>query len=365
VRARRGGILGAALVLVMTLTGCATSPAGSAEPAGDGAPLVPLDRLELLADPFAYEGASTAILHDSAIEPVATAPAQSLPSTVKSADLGGTSTVTVTDTSRVIAIDLAGSLAATVWGLGFGDTLIARDQSTTFPGAADLPLATSGGHSVNAEAIIALRPTLVITDGTVGPRDVLEQLRDVGITVVFVDHEASFTGAEDLARDVAAIYGAPEAGRLLAERIATEVGDVERAVADIAPRPGLRMMFLYLRGGSGVYYLFGEESGADDLIHALGGIDVAGEIGWTGMQPITDEATIAADPDLILVMSDGLESVGDVDGLLDEIPALALTTAGKHRRFVDMADGQVLSFGPRSAGVVDALARAIYAPEPE
>jgi iron complex transport system substrate-binding protein len=30
---------------------------------------------------------------------------------------------------------------------------------------------------------------------------------------------------------------------------------------------------------------------------------------------------------------------------------------------VDMADSQVLSFGPRTALVIDALARAIYAPE--
>ncbi|MFP5356169.1 MAG: hypothetical protein ACLGIK_13645, partial [Gemmatimonadota bacterium] len=35
-----------------------------------------------------------------------------------------------------------------------------------------------------------------------------------------------------------------------------------------------------------------------------------------GMQPMTDEAIIAANPDLILVMTHGLESAGGVDGLL-------------------------------------------------
>ena len=43
-------------------------------------------------------------------------------------------------------------------------------------------------------------------------------------------------------------------------------------------------------------------------------------------------------------------------------PAFALTAAGQNRRFVDMADGVVLGFGPRSAAVLDALARAVYAP---
>src|SRR5690606_4839480 len=114
---------------------------------------------------------------------------------------------------------------------------------------------------------------------------------------------------------------------------------------------------------SGIYYLFGSESGANDLITSLGGIDVASEIGWTGMKPMTDEALIAANPDLILVMTSGLNSVGGVDGLIADKPAVGITNAGKNRRFGDMADGDVLSFGPRTATTIDALARAIYAPQ--
>ncbi len=81
------------------------------------------------------------------------------------------------------------------------------------------------------------------------------------------------------------------------------------------------------------------------------------------MRPMTDEAMIAADPDLILVMTDGLASVGGVDGLLESKPAIALTSgAGSTAGSCDMADGEILSFGPRTADVLDALARAIYAP---
>ncbi|TPX00892.1 hemin receptor, partial [Schumannella luteola] len=101
--------------------------------------------------------------------------------------------------------------------------------------------------------------------------------------------------------------------------------------------------------------------GASRLITALGARDLASELGWSGEVPMTDEAMIAADPDLILVMTDGLASAGGVDGLLAAKPAIGLTTAGEHRRFVDMADGVVLSFGPRSAAVLDALARSLYA----
>lgn len=369
---RRSGLaaalITAAVVLLSACAASAPAPTGDVSVAADRPPLT---EVTALADPRSYEGPSTATLADAAIEPVNGAgtsvqPAQALPATVTSHDLSGDVEVTVADTSRVITMDLSGSLAATVWGLGFGDTLVGRDVSTTFPGTEDLEVVTGSGHTVNAEAVIALRPTLVITDGSIGPVDVVQQLRDVGITVVFVDRASSFAGAGDLARSVAAVYGAPEVGELLAQRIASDVDRTRAEIADLAPaEPAdrLRVAFLYLRGSAGVYYLFGSESGADELIEGLAAVDVAGELGWNGMQPLTDEAMVAADPDLILVMTDGLESVGGVDGLLEDKPAIALTAAGQHRRFVDMADGQILSFGPRSAAVLDALARAVYAPE--
>ncbi len=356
----------AAVASVALLAGCATATPQPQNGAESTSPVDtrPLAELELYADPRAAEGPRTAVAGSEAIEPVTENPTQALPASVVSHDTGGDTRVTVADTSRVLALDLAGSLAATVWGLGLGDTLVGRDTTTTFPGAGDLPVVTSGAHAINAEAALALRPTLVLTDGSIGPRDVLAQLRESGVTVVFLENEPSFEGAVQLARDVAAALGVTEAGELLAERLAGEIDGIRAqidAIAPTDPERKLRIVFLYLRGGSGIYYLFGEESGADHLIEALGARDVAGELGWQGMRPMTDEALVKADPDVILVMTDGLASAGGVDGLLAAKPALALTTAGKHRRIVDMDDGEVLSFGPRSARVLDALARVLYA----
>lgn len=364
---RRLATVLAVAALVFSLAACTPAAGTDAEVPGAAAAAehVPLADVTPLADPKAYEGASTAHLVGSAIEPVMDAPGQSLPTTVVSHDRSGDVDVTVTDTSRVIAMDIAGSLAATVWGLGFGDTLVGRDISSTFPGVEALPVITGSGHTINTEAVIALRPTLVITDGSIGPNDVVTQLRDVGIPVVFIEDTASYDGAIEMARAVAAVYGATEAGEALAQRTADALAATRADIAALAPQAEgdrLRMVFLYLRGSSGVYYLFGSESGADQLIEALGGVDVAGELGWGGMRPLTDEAMVSADPDLILVMTSGLDSVGGVDGLLQAKPAIALTTAGQQRRIVDMADGEILSFGPRSAEVLDALARAIYAP---
>lgn len=361
----------AAAVLVAVLAGCGTqvpTAEGTYARSSLDEVRVPLSELDTLVDPKSYEGPSTAILQSADIVPAHEDPAQELPATVASHERDGDLEVTVVDTSRVIALDISGSIAGAVYGLGFGETLVARDVSTEFPSAVDLPIATSSGHTINPEAVLAFRPTLVITDGSIGPSDSFQQLRDAGITVVYVDNDPTFAGAQEMVRQVAAAYGATAAGESLAQRIGSEVASVKADVAAIAPDAAadkLRIAFLYLRGSSGVFYLFGPESGADVLIEALGGIDAGAEAGITGMQPLTDEAMLAANPDLILVMTDGLKSVGGVDSLLAAKPAIALTNAGQHRRFVDMADGDILSFGPRSAQIVDALARAVYAPDSE
>jgi iron complex transport system substrate-binding protein len=305
------------------------------------------------------------VLGETSLDPITQNPTVSLPVTVDSDELSGELEVTVRSANRVLALDMSGSLAATVWALGLGDKLVGRDISTTFPGVEDLPVVTGSGHAISPESVLELRPDLIITDGTIGPLDVVLQLREAGVTVVFVREKPGLDAPAALARSVATIFGMPETGEALASRITAELNSVLTTISQNTPTieaDKLRMVFLYLRGANGIYYLFGQESGAGDLIEGLGGIDIATDIGWTGLRPMTDEALIAANPDLILVMTDGLNSVGGAAELVQLKPAIGLTAAGQNLRFVDMDDSQVLSFGPRTPAVMDALARAIYDP---
>ena len=362
-------VLSALAVGVFALAGCqpaSYSGSSAVMTAEENRP--DLADIAWLDDPRSWEGPSTAVLGPHALDPITdTAPEPALPTSVTSDDLAGDVEITISRAERIIAVDMSGSLAQTLWGLGYGDRLVGRDISTTIPGTDDLPVVTGSGHSISIESVLDLRPDLVITDGTVGPIDVMMQLRDAGITLVFVREPAGIDQAAHQARRVAEILGHEELGIQLATHISDQITTVRETIAANIPGDNekrLRMVFLYLRGANGIYYLFGDESGAGDLIEALGGIDVAGEIGWEGLRPMTDEALIQANPDLILVMSGGLESVGGVDELIAKKPAIGLTTAGQHRRFVDMADSVVLGFGPRTPAVLDALARAVYAPTP-
>ena len=208
---------------LVALTGCAApSSTPQQSPTVTGDPSVPLAQLDILDDPRSYEGPSTAVLETEAVVAGAT-PEQELPASVVSHDLSGDTDVTVDSTERIIAMDIAGSIASTLVALGLGDNLVGRDISTTVPELAELPVITSSGHTVNNEAILALRPDVLITDGTVGPIDVVLQLREAGIAVVFVDTEPSMDGASELARQVAAALGVVPTGEVLADSLSASI----------------------------------------------------------------------------------------------------------------------------------------------
>jgi iron complex transport system substrate-binding protein len=345
---------------MLVLTGCAASPAPVA-PVDEKTPTSTSTPIgQSMQDPREIHGASTAAHVDEVI-PITTTATPRLPVTVT--DESGAS-VTITDVSRIIALDVYGTLAETVVGLGLGDALIGRGASNTLASMADLPIVTQNGHDLNGEAILSLAPTLILTDTTVGPAEVQQQLVSSGVPVLFFSPDRSIDLISGQVTTVAAALGLDAEGAKLATRIEKEVDHAMTAIAAMAPADPadrLRIAFLYVRGTAGVFFVFGKGMGADGLIAGIGGIDVATEAGITGAKPANSESLLVTNPDVFLLMSDGLQSTGGVDGLLAR-PGVAETRAGQNRRIVDMSDGQILSFGPSIAAVLTSLATAIYAP---
>lgn len=354
-------VIVATLVSALIVTGC--SPA---EPKTSNVHVaetgIALKDAALIESPKSYVGPSSALVTDDAVlEPLGKATPQ-LPATVT--DMQDT-VVTVTDTSRILALDVYGTTSRIVYRLGLGDNLVGRDTSSNFPEVAHLPLVTPAGHELSAESILDLAPTVIITDTSLGPWDVILQMRDAGIPVVVVDSHRGIDNVSTMVEQVAGALGVAESGKQLASELQTEIDAKVAEIAAIAPKnkeDKLRVAFLYIRGGSGVYYMFGSDSGADALISSLGAIDVASEIGWTGMKPVNSEGIIQAAPDVILTMTKGILSTGGVEGLLEALPELAHTPAGVNKRIVDMDDTAILSYGPATTQVLDALAVALYAP---
>ncbi|MFV2173021.1 hemin ABC transporter substrate-binding protein [Actinomadura sp. LOL_016] len=331
----------AALLALVLLTGCA---AGTASFGDDTVP-----------DAAAGCGPST-VRTAGDVDPVEPAPRPDLPATVESAD---GRKVTVRSADRVLAVNMYGSLAEIVFSLGLGDRVVGRDASTTFPSARDLPLVTNNGHDLSAEAILRLDPTVVLADAGIGPPEALEQLRASGVPVVMIGDEQTLPAIGEHVTAVAEALGVPAAGKALRTRIDGQIETAKRD-ATASARP-LRVAFLYLRGTAGVYLIGGDGAGSDALIEAVGAVDAGTAAGLAGFRPLTSEGMINAAPDVILVLTKGLASVGGVDGLVG-LPGVAQTPAGRNRRVVDADDGGLLTFGPRTGEVIEALAAAVHHP---
>ncbi|MDK7214303.1 heme/hemin ABC transporter substrate-binding protein [Corynebacterium pyruviciproducens] len=306
-------------------------------------------------DPRARDGVVSVDKLDE-VEPVTDNPKPALP--VELTDADGND-VTVTDTSRILALDLYGTYTKTLRGLGLGPNIVGRTVSSTEDSLADVPVVTVGGHDINVEAVLNLKPTLVIVDHSIGPPEAIEQIRAAGVPTVIMNPTRSLETLGTDIENVAGVVGLPSEGATLAKRSVDQVEEARSVIAGLAPETPLRMAFLYARGTGGVFYILGKENSTEDLIGALGGEDVAAESGIGAPSPASPEALAGLNPEVFVMMTKGLESTGSISGLLSR-PGVAQTDAGQHSRVLVLPDGDSLAFGPQTGELLLRAAKALY-----
>ena len=250
--------------------------------------------------------------------------------------------------SRVVV--LANGVAEIIQSLNAQSVIVGRDISSTEDSLADIPIVTSG-HQVLPEKVIALKPDLVLIDASTGPKSAIEIIKSAGIKVIQTPESWSLKDLPIKVRAVGDAIGAQDKAEELVKQINQSL-----SVSTVKNSP--RVAFLYLRGTSSVYLIGGAGSGADSLLTAIGAIDVGAQSLARPFNTLTAESLAELNPDVILVMSKGLESVGGVQGLL-KLPGVAQTKAGKNSAVIDVDDSLLLSFGPRTPSLVEALATAI------
>jgi iron complex transport system substrate-binding protein len=252
--------------------------------------------------------------------------------------------------SRVVV--LANGVAEIMNSLNARSILIGRDISSTEEALADIPVVTSG-HQVLSEQVIALKPDLVIVDASTGPKSAIDQIKAAGINVVQTPESWTLADISSKVAAVASAIGARQQGELLNRAIAAEI-----QTSTLPSKP--RIAFLYLRGTSSIYLMGGPGSGADSLISAIGAVDVGAQSLEYPFNTMTAEALATLNPNVIIVMTKGLQSVGGLPGLL-KLPGVAQTQAGKSGAIIDVNDSLLLSFGPRTPSLVTSLADSVRA----
>jgi iron complex transport system substrate-binding protein len=255
----------------------------------------------------------------------------------------------IADVSRIVT--LSGDLTEFVFELGLGDAVVATDITTVEPPEAFTLPKVGVGRFLNAEAVLRYEPTLVLADTQTSPPTSIEQIRNAGVPVVVFDVPTTFDGLYEKVDRIGVALGAPAAAEALSARIAGEVDAAREAATPVSPPP--RVAYVYTRGPD-VLLLFGEGMTTTALIRAAGGIDAGADLGIEGTIDVTPEALVTAQPDVIIVNSEGLAAFGGREGFLDS-PGVAQTPAGMAGRILDYPEGDFLTFGPRVAASLSAL----------
>ena len=248
---------------------------------------------------------------------------------------------------RIVA--LANGSAEIVAALGYRKYLVGRDIASTMPELKSIPIDESA-MQVSAEAVLSQHPDLIFIDSNTAPASALNTLRAAKIRMVTIP--SAFTLADIQAKEnvISNALRVPKAGKALVNQVSLLH----------FPKQPIRVAFLYMRGTASIYLIGGPGSGADSLLKADGFIDVGATNLKNAFNALTAEELIKLQPDVLLLMTKGLESVGGIKGLV-AFPGIAQTPAGTHQRVVTVDDSLLLSFGPRTIPMAKQLHQLIVA----
>jgi iron complex transport system substrate-binding protein len=257
-------------------------------------------------------------------------------------------------------VPLNGDIAEIVYALGLGDQVVGTDVSATYPQDAVQKQKIGYQRSLSAEGILSLRPTIAIGTEEAGPPPVIEQVKSAGVKVEIVPSgDGDGDGVDAAAAKIRAVgtaLGVAAEAEKLATTVSGEIRAAQARAAKASAKP--RVVFLYLRGPQ-TLMIGGRGSRADAMITAAGGTDTGTESGINGYAVLTAEALAEAKPDVILVLTAGLASVGGVDGLL-KLPGVAQTPAGKAKKVIDYDDLYLLGIGPRTGKALNELITGLH-----
>ncbi|EGO2657615.1 ABC transporter substrate-binding protein [Enterococcus faecalis] len=193
-------------------------------------------------------------------------------------------------------ISLVPSTTEVIEDLGKTDQLIAVDtQSSTM--MTDLKkLPQMDLMAVDAEKLIALKPQIVYVNdiNLASSESVWKQVEDAGITVVNIPTSTSIKAIKEDVQFIADSLSEHEKGQKLIKTMDQEIDEVAK-IGKTIKKP---KTVLFEVAALPDIYSFGNGTFLNEMIETIGAKNVlANEKGWL---PVTEEAAIAAKPEVIL-----------------------------------------------------------------
>lgn len=251
-------------------------------------------------------------------------------------------------------VSIGGTVTEIIHALGEGERVIAVDSTSTYPqSAADKP---DVGYirQLSAEGVLSQKPDLIIAEAGAGPADAIAILKASGVAMVSIPTPPEAEAIAGKIRAVGTAVGTPDAAEKLATDVDAGLSALKQKIAAISA-PKKRVLFA-LSLSNGRVMAAGTNTSADAIIRLAGGVNAAGDV--TGYKPLSDEAAIAAAPDVVLVMDNPQLHLTAEQAFA--LPALQTSPAAKTGAFIAMDGLYLLGLGPRTPAAALDLAARLY-----
>ncbi|MDK9606214.1 heme/hemin ABC transporter substrate-binding protein [Lelliottia wanjuensis] len=242
-------------------------------------------------------------------------------------------------------VSLGGDVTEIVYALGAESSLVARDSTSQWPKPATALPDVGYLRQLNAEGILAMRPTLVLASAQAQPSLALKQVEQSKVKVVTVPGSNDLSVIDEKIRVIAGATHRTEQGDALRK-------SVREALAALPSTPLNKRVLFILNHGGMTAMAAGQQTGADAAIRAAG-LHNAMQ-GFARYQPLSQEGMIASQPDLVVISQDGVSAMGGEENLW-KLPGLAQTPAGKNKQVLQIDDMALLGFSVRTPQAIQQL----------
>ncbi len=234
-------------------------------------------------------------------------------------------------------------------------SLIAVDVTSQLPDGQQLP--KIGYHRrLSAEGLLALSPTKLIGSDEMGPAPVLQQLKSTGVDIEVVNTQANVDGLKARIDQIAAILNKPQEAQQLKSLVDQQVQSLK---ANQPTNQKKKVLFLLIHEGRAAN-VAGTDTTPDAIINLAGAINPAADK-ITSYKPLSAEAMVEMQPDVILVSGRSYEKLGGPEAIIKMMPLLAATPAGKNKQIITI-DGSALvgGLGLKSLAEAKRLNQLLY-----
>ncbi len=256
------------------------------------------------------------------------------------------------EAKRIVAV--GGTITEILYALGAGERVIARDSTSTYPAEVVQKPDVGYMRALSSEGVLAQKPDLILSEDGAGPPDVIGILKASEVPMVTIDTPPDAKAIARKIEDVGAAVGLQGKSTALADKVDADLTSLAKDVAAVGTNKKRVLFVLSMAGGR--IMAAGKDTEAAAIIELAGGINAAPEI--TGYKPLTDEAVIAAAPDVILTMQRGNHAAKPDE--VFALPAFQSTPAAAAKALISMDGLYLIGFGPRTPAAGRELASKLY-----